>query len=56
MGVDGLHLVTITVGYALHHVFDVADHGTNRRDVFAVAEPFLSLQPATYGSFDKFSL
>ena len=46
MGVDGLHLVTKSVGDALHHVLDVADHGTDRRDVFAIAEPFLSLKSA----------
>ena len=44
MGVDGLHLVTISFGDAFHHVLDVTDHGSNRRDVFAVAEPFLSLK------------
>merc|ERR1711915_271908 len=44
MGVDGLHLVAISVGDALHHVSDVTDHSTDSGDVFAAAEPFLSLE------------
>jgi len=45
MGVDGLHLVAISVRHALDHVFDVADDGPHGGDVFAVAEPLLRLEP-----------
>jgi len=43
MSVDALHLVTVSVGDALHHVLDVADDGSHGSDVFAAAEPFLDL-------------
>jgi len=43
MSVDALHLVTVSVGDALHHVLDVADDGSHGGDVFAAAEPFLDL-------------
>jgi len=43
MGIDALHLVTVTVGDALHHVFDVADDGSHGGDVFAATEPLFNL-------------
>merc|ERR1711872_292279 len=43
MSVDALHLVTVSVGNALHHVLDVTDDGSHGSDVFAAAEPFLDL-------------
>jgi len=43
MGVDGLHLVTVSVGDALHHVFDVTDDGSHGGDVLAASEPLLNL-------------
>ena len=46
MGVNALHLVTITVGDALHHVFDVANDSSHGGDVLTTAEPFLHLDSA----------
>ena len=46
MGVNALHLVTVAVGDALHHVFDVTDDGSHSGDVLTAAEPFLHLNPA----------
>jgi len=43
MGVDGLHLVTVSVGNALHHVLDMTDDGSHRGDVLAASKPFLCL-------------
>jgi len=45
MGVNALHLVTVAVGDALHHVFDVTDDGSHSGDVLTAAEPFLHLNP-----------
>jgi len=43
MGVDALHLVPVAISDALHHILNVRNASTDRRDVFAVSEPFLSL-------------
>jgi len=52
MGVNALHLVTITVGDALHHVFDVANDSSHGGDVLTAAEPFLHLDSFLSEHFD----
>jgi len=52
MGVDALHLITVAVGNAFHHVFDMADDGSHGSDVFAAAKPFLDLNSLLAEHFD----
>jgi len=52
MGVDALHLVTVTVGDALHHVFDMTDDGSHGGDIFAATEPFFNLNPLSAEHLD----
>ena len=45
MGINGLHLVTVSVGDALKHVLDVADDGADGGNILSASEPFLHLNP-----------